>query len=204
MSVLDGLLLELAGSAGRLQLYSQQGTAVRSSRGVLVQALPVPAQFSPQQTLIVCGQNAREIKQGQAPSSQPAGAGGDRYLLDEALTLMRNNLAEPLTMGEVARYLNVTPKKLERVFRRYGYKLPSRHYLDLRLQHARSLLRNSCYSIDTVGQRCGFNSASHFSRSFRAFAGHTPREERKRWGKSVLPRTDNPGRTQPFNLENRL
>lgn len=104
----------------------------------------------------------------------------DQFLLGEALALMQSNLVEPLQIQEVAAYLGVTLKKLERVFTRAGYKLPARFYLDMRLEQARQLLRDSSLSVDDVSRCCGFRSASHFSRCYRAFAGHSPRDERKR------------------------
>ena len=109
-----------------------------------------------------------------------------RALLEEAHALMRNNLSEPLSTAELASYLRVTAKKLERTFRRYGCKLPARFYLDLRLERARQLLRSSRLTVEEVGKSCGFISASHFSRSFRMYAGHSPRDERKRVAVSPL------------------
>lgn len=104
----------------------------------------------------------------------------DRHLFEESLALMHNNLSEPLQTGELAAYLGITPKKLERIFRRYTGELPARFYRSLRLDLARGLLHGSGLGIDEIGRRCGFSSASHFSRCFRDFVGHSPREERKR------------------------
>lgn len=103
----------------------------------------------------------------------------DRHLFEESLALMRNNLSEPLQAGELAAYLGITPKKLERLFRRFTGELPARFYRTLRLEQARALLHDSGLGIDEIGQRCGFSSASHFSRCFRDFSGHSPRQERK-------------------------
>lgn len=111
----------------------------------------------------------------------------DRPLFEESLALMNNNLSEPLQTGELAAYLGITPKKLERIFRRFTGELPARYYRTLRLELARGLLHGSGLGIDEIGRRCGFSSASHFSRSFRDFCGHSPREERKRREIPVRP-----------------
>lgn len=102
----------------------------------------------------------------------------DQQLLEEALVLMRNNLSEPLRTGELAAYLEISVKKLERIFCRFMEVLPARYYRVLRLHRARTLLLESTLSIEEVGSRCGFRSASHFSRSFRDTFGHSPRAER--------------------------
>ncbi|MBN8431225.1 helix-turn-helix domain-containing protein [Microbulbifer salipaludis] len=102
----------------------------------------------------------------------------DQQLLDEALVLMRNNLSEPLRTGELAAYLEISVKKLERIFCRFKGVLPARYYRELRLQRARTLLFESALSVEEVGLQCGFRSASHFSRAFRDTYGRSPRAER--------------------------
>ncbi|GAB2518029.1 helix-turn-helix domain-containing protein [Microbulbifer agarilyticus] len=102
----------------------------------------------------------------------------DRQILDEALTLMCNNLAEPLRTAELAAYLEISVKKLERIFSRIKGVLPARCYREIRLQHARVLLLESEQSIDAIGRQCGFRSASHFSRCFKEYFGRSPRGER--------------------------
>ncbi|WP_237058578.1 GlxA family transcriptional regulator [Microbulbifer sediminum] len=116
---------------------------------------------------------------GSGRGDSPRGEVGDRALLAEAQALMRSNLSEPLTTGEIADYLQVTSKKLERVFKRLSGQLPARFYIGLRLALARDLLHHSDLSIEEVGRRCGFGSPSHFSRAFRNYFGCTPREERQ-------------------------
>ena len=105
----------------------------------------------------------------------------DRALLAEAQQLMRNNLSEPLATGEIAGYLGITCKKLERIFRRFAGQLPARFYIGLRLSLARDLLHHSGYSIEDIGRRCGFSSPSHFSRAFRNHYGCAPRVERQQF-----------------------
>ena len=102
----------------------------------------------------------------------------DQQLLEEALVLMRNNLSEPLRTGELAAYLDISVKKLERIFCRFMDVLPARYYRALRLHRARTLLLESTLSVEEVGVQCGFRSASHFSRSFRETFGRSPRAER--------------------------
>ena len=105
----------------------------------------------------------------------------DRSTLAEAQMLMRNNLAEPLATGEIAGYLGVSSKKLERIFKRFAGQLPARFYIGLRLTLARDLLHHSGCSIEEIGKRCGFTSPSHFSRAFRNHFGCSPRAERQQF-----------------------
>lgn len=98
--------------------------------------------------------------------------------LREALALMEANLGEPLPTEEVARLCGVSRRQLERLFKRHLDTLPSRHYLELRLQRARRLLLQSGQSILQVGLTCGFSSGPHFSNAYKARFGRTPRDER--------------------------
>ncbi len=102
--------------------------------------------------------------------------------LREALALMEANLGEPLPTEDVARLCGVSRRQLERLFKRHLDTLPSRHYLELRLQRARRLLLQSGQSILQVGLSCGFSSGPHFSNAYKARFGRTPREERSPTG----------------------
>lgn len=98
--------------------------------------------------------------------------------LRDALALMEANLGEPLPTEDVARLCGVSRRQLERLFKRHLDTLPSRHYLELRLQRARRLLLQSGQSILQVGLSCGFSSGPHFSNAYKARFGRTPRDER--------------------------
>jgi transcriptional regulator GlxA family with amidase domain len=100
--------------------------------------------------------------------------------LAEALTLMQSNLAEPLPTDDVARLVGLSRRQLERLFKQHLDALPSRHYLELRLNRSRELLQRTGQSILQVGLACGFSSGPHFSNAYKATFGCTPREERAR------------------------
>jgi len=100
--------------------------------------------------------------------------------LSEAVTLMETNIEEPLSTDDIANLVGLSRRQLERLFKQYLGSLPSRYYLELRLQRARQLLLETNHSIVQVGLMCGFSSGSHFSTAFGTLFGNTPREERQR------------------------
>jgi transcriptional regulator GlxA family with amidase domain len=100
--------------------------------------------------------------------------------LTEAVSLMEANIEEPLSTDDIAGLVGISRRQLERLFKQYLGSLPSRYYLELRLQRARQLLLETNNSIVQVGLMCGFSSGSHFSTAFGALFGNTPREERQR------------------------
>ena len=106
--------------------------------------------------------------------------GNSQPKLTEAVTLMESNLDEPLSSDDLAGLVGLSRRHLERLFKRHLDTVPSRFYLQLRLDKARHLLRDTDMSIVEVSMASGFSSASHFSTTYRSHFGITPRQERGR------------------------
>jgi transcriptional regulator GlxA family with amidase domain len=96
----------------------------------------------------------------------------------EIVALMESNLEEPIELDELASYVNVSRRQLERLFQRYLLCSPSRYYLKLRLTRARQLLKQTPLSIIEIASVCGFVSTPHFSKCYREYFGVPPRNER--------------------------
>jgi transcriptional regulator GlxA family with amidase domain len=94
------------------------------------------------------------------------------------IALMEENLEEPLSRAELARRAGLSTRQLERLFRKYLGRTPTRYYLEMRLNRARTLLHQTSMSVLDVALACGFVSASHFSKCYREYFSRTPREER--------------------------
>jgi transcriptional regulator GlxA family with amidase domain len=92
---------------------------------------------------------------------------------------MEQSIEHPLTIAQIAAGVGLSNRQLERLFWKHlGYP-PSRHYLEIRLDHARQLLRQTSMPILSVGIASGFNSASYFSQSYVDHFGYSPTAERK-------------------------
>jgi AraC family transcriptional regulator, glycine betaine-responsive activator len=95
------------------------------------------------------------------------------------VALMEEHVEEPLSCPELAERAGLSTRQLERVFCKYLGHSPTKHYLSIRLEHARYLLQQTSMPILSVGLSCGFVSASHFSKSYNEYFGRTPSAERK-------------------------
>jgi transcriptional regulator GlxA family with amidase domain len=95
-----------------------------------------------------------------------------------AIGLMESTADEPRDVRQIASDVGLSPRQLERLFAKYLHASPSHHYLELRLDRARELLLQTTKPILDVAVACGFASASHFSRCYRAVYGHKPSDER--------------------------
>lgn len=94
------------------------------------------------------------------------------------IDLMEDNLEEPLIRQELADRVGVTTRQLERLFAKHLNISPLNFYLQLRLERARFLLRQTAMPISEVAIACGFINFSHFARSYRVQYERAPREER--------------------------
>ncbi|MCB2099507.1 MAG: GlxA family transcriptional regulator [Rhodobacterales bacterium] len=92
---------------------------------------------------------------------------------------MEETLETPLSCAELAATVGLSTRQLERLFRKYLKRPPTRYYLALRLDRARFLLAQTSMPILGVALACGFVSASHFSKCYREHFGRTPSEERR-------------------------
>jgi transcriptional regulator GlxA family with amidase domain len=99
--------------------------------------------------------------------------------LARAVRLMEGAIERPLAIAALAERLDVSPRQLERLFRRHLGASPAAYQLGLRLERARELLRLSPLPVTDVGLACGFQSAAHFSTAYARRFGRSPREERK-------------------------
>jgi AraC family transcriptional regulator, glycine betaine-responsive activator len=98
--------------------------------------------------------------------------------LINAIEMMESNVEEPLDQEMLARYIGLSRRQLERLFRKHLGRTPAQYYLELRLERARHLIYQTTMPIMNIAFACGFVSASHFSTCYRQMYGKTPRAER--------------------------
>jgi transcriptional regulator GlxA family with amidase domain len=91
-----------------------------------------------------------------------------------ALSLMEANIETPLSVDGLAGGVGISGRHLERLFREHADAKVAARYLEIRLERARSLLRETSLPLNEIVAACGFQSASHFSRRFAARYGRPP------------------------------
>ena len=95
-----------------------------------------------------------------------------------AIEIMEANLADPLSLAEIAYHVGLSRRQVERLFEREMGLSPARYYLEMRLDRARHLLRQSQMPIVEIAIACGFVSASHFAKCYRELHARSPQQER--------------------------
>lgn len=99
--------------------------------------------------------------------------------LEKAFDYMNKNYDKPVTLGDIARLVNMT----EVSFSRFIKKRTGITFIDslneIRLGHASRILIDTTNSIAEVSYSCGFNNISNFNRLFKKKKACTPKEFRE-------------------------
>lgn len=104
--------------------------------------------------------------------------GSHQPKLQEIVALMEANLGEPINLDELASFVALSRRQLERMFQKHLHCSPSRYYMILRLVRARQLLKQTPLTIVEVAALCGFVSTPHFSKCYREYFAIPPKDER--------------------------
>ncbi|MEO6338902.1 MAG: GlxA family transcriptional regulator [Caulobacteraceae bacterium] len=121
-----------------------------------------------------------EIRAGGAAQRMPlrerTGVSDTRLL--RALAYMEAHVEEPASLSTLAAIAGVSPRQLERLFRRLLGEAPAARYLQIRLDRAHVLLRQTTMTTIEAAVACGFVNGSHFSRTYKARFGAPPSRDR--------------------------
>ncbi|AOK31539.1 AraC family transcriptional regulator [Burkholderia singularis] len=99
--------------------------------------------------------------------------------LIQVISMMERHIDSPLTSAMLAREVGVTRRQLERLFNSTLNDTPARFYQRLRLERAREFIQQTDMTVAAVCAACGFESPSHFSRTYRAQFGLSPTDDRR-------------------------
>lgn len=90
---------------------------------------------------------------------------------------IEEHLDRPLTMDELARVAGCDRSHASRLFKRHLGLPPSRWVIDRKMRRAVELLRGDA-DIAQIAAQVGYGDPFHFSRVFKRWSGHAPRDHR--------------------------
>lgn len=105
--------------------------------------------------------------------------------VERAIVTMRDNLAEPLTIDDMARAAMFSKFHFSRIFRRVTGVSPGRFLSAIRLQEAKHLLVSTSLNVADISLRVGYNSIGTFTSRFTRSVGMSPTTYRRRRGFSA-------------------
>ena len=96
------------------------------------------------------------------------------YRLKRVLDHIGDNMAEDLSLAQLAALAGMSPHYFAELFKRSMGCAPHRYVLLQRIERAKQELRDTRCGIIEVGLDVGFQNPSHFARMFRKFVGTSP------------------------------
>jgi AraC family transcriptional regulator len=94
--------------------------------------------------------------------------------LSAVTEFIRDNLARPIRLSELASLADLSPSQFGRAFKISTGRTPHLWHLDARIECAKRLLADRSNSLAEVALDTGFSEQSHFTRAFRATTGVSP------------------------------
>ena len=84
-----------------------------------------------------------------------------------------------LSISLLASEQKTSESYLRRVFKNAYGMSPMDYLIQVRIQHAKSLLETSFDTVAEISEKCGYTESSYFIKVFRAHTGQTPHQYRK-------------------------
>jgi AraC family transcriptional regulator, L-rhamnose operon regulatory protein RhaS len=117
-----------------------------------------------------------QIVRARNSAKQNLDAGDTRMspLIASAMAWMREHLAEPYTMQDVASQLGLYPSRFHDRFVAEVGQTPADWRMRQRIIEAEKLLREPDASVTAIAHQLGFTSSQYFATAFKKYTGHTP------------------------------
>lgn len=114
--------------------------------------------------------------------SELAGMIERRYppLLERALSIMKANISQRLTIAEIAEKLETSRSTLEHLFQESLSVSPHQYFSRLKLDTAKSLLLHTDLPVHQIAENVGALNSMQFCRSFKTECGVSPSEFRRK------------------------
>lgn len=117
----------------------------------------------------------------RVPVIEPPQADGDLpVLVERCIALFAAHLPDPISVAEVARRTGVTPRQVERAFKKATGKSPTHYYRAMRMKAARQLVVHTRDRIADIAAAVGYASTAPMITHYRTAFGRTPAQDRMR------------------------
>ncbi|WP_407270886.1 helix-turn-helix domain-containing protein [Radiobacillus sp. PE A8.2] len=103
--------------------------------------------------------------------------------LNRLQNFIEQNLAEPLSLDQIAKHVHLHPNYLIRYFQKYFATTPLKYVNRKKMEQAKILLSTTSSPISEVASQVGYSDANHFAKAFRRETSFSPKEFRMRTGR---------------------
>jgi YesN/AraC family two-component response regulator len=120
------------------------------------------------------------MEESWSPVSNPYNISRKRNL-QSVKEYLDEHYQEKVTLESLSEIFYINKFYLTRIFKEQFGLTVNNYLLQIRITHAKQMLRFTDLPIDKIGQECGMIDANYFSRMFKALEGVTPGEFRRNW-----------------------
>ncbi|HHV39597.1 MAG TPA: helix-turn-helix transcriptional regulator [Tepidimicrobium sp.] len=96
------------------------------------------------------------------------------FHIRKAVDYIENNYSEPLSLDDMAKYLNLNKSYLSHLFKKETAKTYSQIVNEIRIEKSKDLIINTNLSILEVALSVGYNNQNYFNMVFKKITGITP------------------------------
>ncbi len=100
--------------------------------------------------------------------------------LAQAVKVMSENLEDPIGIADICAQIDISPRHLERLFKKLTGKSPLIYYRNMRLAAARQLVMYSNRSMREIAEAIGYSSATPFRARYAEVYGLSPDDDRRK------------------------
>ena len=119
--------------------------------------------------LLVCYIN--RLEDHDKPISTRSG-----LLFHDICAYIQENFQRDISRSSVAKYFDISPNHLSRLFKTNGYMRFCDYINYVRINRAKFLLKNYDLSLSQIAKRCGYNDVVYFCRIFKKITKRTPKQ----------------------------
>ena len=99
--------------------------------------------------------------------------------ISNAISYIRSHYSEPISLSQIAEYVNLNPEYFSRIFKEETNMTYSTFLSNIRLAKAESMLVNSNSKVFEIAEAVGYPNVSYFSTVFKKKYGLNPYEFRR-------------------------
>lgn len=97
-------------------------------------------------------------------------------LIEDIKCYIQENYSKKLSLSDIAQQKHINYCYLSLLFKEVAKVTFQDYLMEIRLNHACSLLQTGKYKIKDVAELSGFSDQHYFSKTFKKITGHTPKE----------------------------
>lgn len=99
----------------------------------------------------------------------------DKNFVDQLMAFIDENISNPaFSIVDLVSYYSLPENIINEYVRNVTGKNFSKYFMELRMERAADLLRNSEYSVNEISEMCGCPASSTFYRNFKKYSSMTP------------------------------